>query len=297
MTQTTTDANGYLPPGLALDTSPMPGLIRVLAQLLNWPRQPPSTFNWVCAFLMRSIHRPFKQSAPTHPESQTNAGALFGGLFWIGGVCLGLLISYFSVTQAQAEPKPSSASPSSSPATLLVMGDSLSAAYGIATEQGWVALLQQKLKQHGHAIDVVNASLSGETTSGGKDRLPPLLARHSPEYVIIELGANDALRGQNLRSTQNNLVAMIERSQKAGAAVLLFGIRVPSNYGPAYDQQLQHTFQQAVAKTQAAYLPFFIEPVALSPELMQSDQLHPNAAAQPKILDHVWPQIKALITQ
>lgn len=182
---------------------------------------------------------------------------------------------------------------------LLVMGDSLSAAYGMPTEQGWVALLQQKLTQTNKDkpfnIQVVNASLSGETTSGGLQRLPVLVQRHQPNYVVIELGANDALRGQDLRATERNLARMIEISQQAGAKVLLLGIRLPTNYGPAYDERLAQTYLNLAETYQLDLDAFFLEDVALDPGLMQDDGLHPNQAAQPLILQRLWPRLQNLM--
>lgn len=182
---------------------------------------------------------------------------------------------------------------------LLVMGDSLSAAYGMPTEQGWVALLQQELTQTNKDkpfnIQVVNASLSGETTSGGLQRLPGLVQRHQPNYVVIELGANDALRGQDLRATERNLARMIEISQQAGAKVLLLGIRLPTNYGPAYDERLAQTYLNLAETYQLDLDAFFLEDVALDPGLMQDDGLHPNQAAQPLILQRLWPRLQNLM--
>lgn len=182
---------------------------------------------------------------------------------------------------------------------MLVMGDSLSAAYGMSTEQGWVALLQQKLNQQTQDklfnIKVVNASLSGETTSGGLQRLPNLIKRHQPSYVILELGANDALRGQNLSATEHNLANMIEISRQAGAKVLLLGIRLPTNYGPSYDARLAQTYLSLAETYQLDLDPFFLEDVALDPDLMQNDALHPNPKAQPIILQRLWPKLTRLI--
>ena len=193
----------------------------------------------------------------------------------------------FHTNPVSAQPQP----------VLLVMGDSLSAAYGMATEQGWVALLQQKLdhrnKEQNLKIQVVNASISGETTSGGLQRLPGLVERHQPAYVIIELGANDALRGQDLRLTERNLRRMIEISRQAGAKVMLLGIRLPTNYGPAYDARLSQIYQELAEKFAIPLDPFFLEDVALEPDMMQDDALHPNVQAQPVILERLWPMIEA----
>ncbi|MDX1346791.1 MAG: arylesterase [Thiomicrorhabdus chilensis] len=173
---------------------------------------------------------------------------------------------------------------------LLVFGDSLSAAYGMDQDLGWVALMQSKRPQ----LNVINASISGETTSGGKQRLPALLKTHQPNVLILELGANDALRGQNLQVSQQNLQVMIDLCQtaKPQCRVVLLGIRLPTNYGPAYDRQLQLMYQNLAQRNQLVFDPFFIETVALDPDLMQFDGLHPNADAQPLILQRVWPLIE-----
>ncbi len=185
--------------------------------------------------------------------------------------------------------------------TLLVLGDSLSAAYGIPQQDGWVSLLDQKLSQQTMQqlknLRVVNASLSGETTSGGLQRLPGLLSQHQPSYVIIELGANDALRGQNLAQTQRNLAQMIELSLQQGAKVKLLGIRLPPNYGPAFDRRLAQMYQQLSEQYTVPLDPFFLADVALNPALMLDDGLHPNAAAQPLILERLWPQLQAWLTE
>lgn len=205
---------------------------------------------------------------------------------------LGLGINlYPSLTQANAQGVDV---PMEKP-VLLVFGDSLSAAYGLDQRQGWVALLQKQRPQ----LKVVNASISGETTSGGKQRLPALLAEYHPHVMILELGANDALRGQNLQSTQQNLQTMIELCQAAQRAckVVLLGIRLPTNYGPAYDRQLQMMYQNLAERNQVVFDPFFIETVALDPDLMQLDGLHPNADAQPLILQRVWPLIEKALPE
>jgi len=174
---------------------------------------------------------------------------------------------------------------------LLVLGDSLSAAYGMSVEKGWVTLLQKQLPSY----QVVNASISGETTSGGKQRLPELMQQHQPAVLIIELGANDALRGQNLNSTSRNLQSMVDACQQAKKMCkpVLLGIRLPTNYGPAYDALLQRTYQKIADKSDIAFHPFFLESVALDPDLMQADGLHPNAQAQPLILETVLETLKA----
>jgi len=171
------------------------------------------------------------------------------------------------------------------------MGDSLSAAYGLPVEKGWVSLLQNSLPSY----RVVNASISGETTSGGKQRLPALMNQYQPAILMVELGANDALRGQDLNSTKRNLQSMLDTCLSANYACqpVLLGIRLPTNYGPAYDAFLQRIYQNLAAENAVAFHPFFIEQVALDPDLMQADALHPNAQAQPLILDTVLKTLKA----
>ncbi|MDG6778400.1 arylesterase [Thiomicrorhabdus sp. zzn3] len=175
--------------------------------------------------------------------------------------------------------------------TLLVHGDSLSAAYGMERDDGWVALLQKAQPQ----LNVVNSSISGETTSGGKQRLPKLMETYRPDILILELGANDALRGQNLKTTERNLQAMIDRCLAAQCTPVLLGIRLPTNYGPAYERMLQKMYADLAEKNAVAFDPFFIEPVALDPDLMQLDGLHPNAQAQVQIYQRVWALIQPLL--
>lgn len=178
---------------------------------------------------------------------------------------------------------------------LLVVGDSLSAAHNISADSGWAALLQSRLDQTGFGITVVNASISGETTAGGVTRLPDLLARHHPSVVILELGANDGLRGLPLRQMRENLDSMIASSREAGAKVLLLGIQIPSNYGPRYRDEFAKIYQDLSEKYKAGLVPFFLDGVALNPELMQSDGLHPTAAAQPMILENIWGGLQPLL--
>lgn len=183
-------------------------------------------------------------------------------------------------------------------ARILVVGDSLSAEYGLARGTGWVQLLQQRLVAQGSAARVVNASISGDTTSGGRARLASLLAQHRPTHVIIELGGNDALRGLALSMTQANLLEMTRSAQAAGAKVLLLGMQVPPNYGAAYTRDFQQVFVQ-VAKTQhAALVPFMLQGVADRADAdawFQSDRIHPREQAHPIILDNVWPPLRALL--
>jgi acyl-CoA thioesterase I len=179
--------------------------------------------------------------------------------------------------------------------TILVFGDSLSAAYGIRPEQGWVPLLAQRLHVQGYGYEVVNASVSGETSSGGLERLPRALRLHSPEIVILELGANDGLRGLPVGALHENLARMVQLSQAAGARVLLLGIRIPPNYGPRYTEEFAHAFPELAQQYHLPLVPFLLEKVALDPALMQDDGLHPNAAGEPLILDTLWPYLKPLL--
>ena len=176
-----------------------------------------------------------------------------------------------------------------------MLGDSLSAAYGIRLEQGWVALLQGRLKDKGYGHRVINASSSGETTGGALARLPRALERHRPAIVIIELGGNDGLRGLPLADVRANFESLIRLSREAGAKVLLVGMRIPPNYGPAYTQGFHELYGELARKHQLPLVPFFLDGIALDDSLMLEDGLHPNAAAQPKLLDLVWPQLKPLL--
>ncbi|MCE1239630.1 MAG: arylesterase [Azonexaceae bacterium] len=177
---------------------------------------------------------------------------------------------------------------------LLVMGDSLSAGYGIQPEQAWPSLLQQRLGEQRLDYSVVNLSISGETTAGGRSRLADALRRHQPAIVILALGANDGLRGLPVTQMRANLEAMTEAAQKSGARVLIAGMRLPPNYGP-YAQQFFATFGDIAKARRTALLPFLLEPVAARPELFQADQLHPTAAAQPLLLEPVWKALQPLL--
>jgi acyl-CoA thioesterase I len=181
--------------------------------------------------------------------------------------------------------------------TILVFGDSLSAAYGIRPEEGWVALLGQRLQAQGYGYQIVNASVSGETSGGGLERLPRALQLHRPSLVILELGANDALRGLPLGMTRENLASMVRLSQSVGARVLLIGLRLPPNYGPRYTEQFAGMFPALANQYHLPLVPFLLEKVALVPERMQPDGLHPNAQGQPSILDTVWPYLQPLLNK
>ncbi|MEK7758124.1 MAG: arylesterase [Pseudomonadota bacterium] len=179
--------------------------------------------------------------------------------------------------------------------SILVVGDSLSAGYGIEMRNGWVTLLQQRLTKQGYPHAVVNASISGDTTSGGRARLPDALKRHRPQIVILELGGNDGLRGLSLRETRANLEAMIETAKTAGAQVLLVGIHLPPNYGPEFTGKFHAIYHDLARAHNTALVPFLLEGVALTSGLMQPDGIHPRAAAQPRLLDNVWPALEALL--
>lgn len=181
------------------------------------------------------------------------------------------------------------------PRTVLVMGDSLAAAYGLSPEQGWVALLGERMKQLHPQWRVVNASVSGETTGGGAARFPRALEEHAPEVVILELGANDALRGLPLEPAQANLQRMIDAAKAANAKVLLVGIEIPPNYGPDYADAFRTLFADLAEKNQTAFLPFLLEPIATDLSNFLPDTIHPTAQAQPKVLEHVWPALEPLL--
>jgi acyl-CoA thioesterase I len=184
------------------------------------------------------------------------------------------------------------------PRSILVVGDSLSAEYGLRRGTGWVALLQKRLSAEKTNVKVINASISGDTTSGGRSRLPALLAQHKPSHVIIELGGNDALRGLPLKMTQDNLSAMTQAAQKAGAKVLLVGMQVPPNYGADYAKQFEKAFETVATATKVPLVPFFLKGVAdgANPlKLFQNDRIHPKEEAHPIMLDNVWPALKKIL--
>jgi len=182
--------------------------------------------------------------------------------------------------------------------TVLVVGDSLSAEYGLKRGTGWVALMEQRIAQEKLQATVINASISGDTTSGGRSRLAALLTQHQPTLVIIELGGNDALRGLPLQMTQDNLQAMATAARGAGARVLLIGMQIPPNYGQDYADRFAATFASVAKASGATLVPFLLKGVADGPDatrLFQNDRIHPNEAAHPLILNNVWPAVKKLI--
>jgi acyl-CoA thioesterase I len=184
------------------------------------------------------------------------------------------------------------------PRSIIVVGDSLSAEYGLRRGTGWVALLEKRLALEKITAKVINASISGDTTSGGRSRLPALLTTHKPTHVIIELGGNDALRGLPLSMTEANLNAMTEAAQKAGAKVLLVGMQVPPNYGADYSKQFSNAFDKVAKARKVPLVPFFLQGVADGADplkLFQNDRIHPKEEAHPIMLDNVWPALKKML--
>ena len=184
---------------------------------------------------------------------------------------------------------------SASAPLILILGDSLSAAYGIDHQDGWVKLLEERLQEMGRAMRIINASISGETTAGGRARLPRLLAEHRPSLVLLQLGANDGLRGFGFGIVRDNLTAMIHLARAAGSQVLMAGIRLPPNYGAAYTNGFQAMFREVATAERVPLIPDFLAGIPEDRRLMQADDLHPNAAAQPLILENVWPSLEALL--
>jgi acyl-CoA thioesterase-1 len=181
--------------------------------------------------------------------------------------------------------------------TLLVLGDSLSAEYGLVRGSGWVPLLEKRLQAEKLDVKVVNASISGDTTSGGRARLQPLLDKHKPDVLVLELGANDALRGLPVAATEDNLRSIIESAQKIGARVLLVGMQIPPNYGGEYAARFSGLFPKLAKAHKLPLVPFFLAPLLERPDLFQSDRLHPTAEAQPLLLDTIWPKLQPLLAK
>jgi acyl-CoA thioesterase-1 len=203
-----------------------------------------------------------------------------------------LLLACGSVDGARAAATPATAA---TQPVILVLGDSLSAAFGIKLDQGWVALLQARLHAKGYGHRVVNASSSGETTGGGLTRLPRALATHKPAVVIVELGANDGLRGLPITDIRRNLSAIIRSSQQAGARILLVGMRIPPNYGPAYTRDFQALYGDLAREYNLPLVPFLLEDIAADDNQFQPDGIHPTAAAQPILLREIWPHLEPLL--
>lgn len=198
--------------------------------------------------------------------------------WWLRG-CLGLLLLAQNATAG----------------TLLVVGDSISAAFGLETRDGWVSLLAERLRDEAPQWQVVNASVSGDTSAGGLSRLPTLLAAHAPQLVLIELGANDGLRGQPPAQLQQNLAAMIAQSRAVGAQVVLLGMRLPPNYGPRYTGAFERVYVELAQREAVPLVPFLLDGVGGVSGLMQADGLHPTAAAQPILLENLWPTLQPLL--
>jgi acyl-CoA thioesterase I len=192
-------------------------------------------------------------------------------------------MSFAAVAADKAEP------------TVVILGDSLSAGYGIKIQEGWVNLLAKRLAAEGYGYRVVNASVSGETTQGGLARLPRVLELNKPAIVVVELGGNDGLRGLQLAASRENLARIIERSRAAGARVVLAGMMIPPNYGARYTDEFRDMFTALAAKYRVPLVPFLLDKVALDPGLMQADGIHPNSKGQPRILENLWPQLKPLL--
>ncbi|MBW6452368.1 MAG: arylesterase [Methyloprofundus sp.] len=195
--------------------------------------------------------------------------------FW-----LGIVLCCSSLTQAKS---------------IVVLGDSISASYGFEAQQGWVALMQQKIQVAYPEYTIHNESISGDTTAGGLARLPHILKKYQPDIIMLELGANDGLRGMSLTEMQKNLSAIIEKSKKSGAQVLLLSMRIPSNYGRRFTDRFYATYQKLSTQHDIPVVPFILENVALNKEYMQRDGLHPNALAQPTITEHIYPYLLKLL--
>lgn len=187
------------------------------------------------------------------------------------------------------------AAQSAAAGNVLIVGDSISAGFGMDTREGWVTLLQQRLGAEGFKDKVVNASITGDTSANASARLSPLLAEHKPSLVILELGGNDGLRGMLPNQLQQNLASMIDRSRDAGAKVLLLGMQLPPNYGARYTKAFAQVYGQLAEDKKVPLVPFFLEGVGGVPELMQADGIHPAAVAQGKLLENVWPTLKPLL--
>lgn len=203
----------------------------------------------------------------------------------IVGLGLGLGLGLASSETTQADDK----------SVILILGDSISAAYNMEQAESWPALLSRCLEQGGYAYQVFNSSITGDTTEGGLSRLPRLLANQQPAVVIIELGGNDGLRGLSLDVTRNNLQQMLSLSQQAGAQMVLAGIQLPPNYGLTYTERFSNMFVELAEDNGAALIPFILQDIALNPALMQDDGIHPNVQAQPVLLDHVWTALQPLL--
>jgi len=183
------------------------------------------------------------------------------------------------------------------PPTVLIFGDSLSAGYGIEVDQSWGTLLQSRLNEQGYEYRVVNASISGETTEGGATRIESAIANFTPELIVLELGGNDGLRGFPAARMKANLEKIVARAKASGAAVVLLGIRIPTNYGPRYSAEFEDVFRQVSEQFEVQWIEFFMDGIAFNDDLLQDDRIHPNAVAQPILLDNAWPIISATLSK
>lgn len=228
-----------------------------------------------------------------------NSTVPYGRQSWFAWAGMVLALCAFLLPSTRVCAAPAATTPTLAvPARILVVGDSISAEYGLPRGSGWVALLQKRLDAGRKKYAVVNASISGDTTAGGRARMPQLLSKHQPQIVVLELGANDALRGLSLQQTQDNLTAMIQAAQKANARVLLLGMQIPPNYGPQYTRDFAQTFATASRQHKVPLVPFLLKGVADVPDSLQwfqADRIHPNVQAQPKLLGNVWPQLQPLL--
>lgn len=216
-------------------------------------------------------------------------------LQWVTSWALWLLLVVAAQAQSPAAAASAAPTPVKDPRVILVMGDSLSAGYGMAAREGWVSLLGEQLSKQQPGWRVVNASISGETSAGGSSRIVAEVLRHRPSVVVIELGSNDGLRGLPLRELRRNLARMIGASQHVGAKVLLVGMQMPPNLGPDYTGGFNQTYRDLARLFGTELLPFLLEPIALDRNAYQDDNLHPTPAVQPKIRDHVWAKLKPML--
>ncbi|SEI41588.1 acyl-CoA thioesterase-1 [Achromobacter sp. NFACC18-2] len=205
------------------------------------------------------------------------------------------MTAFATASAAPALAQTAAAAQGSAPRTVLVVGDSLSAEYGIKRGTGWVPLLSARISEQYPKFQVVNASISGDTTSGGVARLPALLRQHAPAVVVLELGANDALRGLPLNMTEQNLRTMAQAARKADADVLIVGMQIPPNYGRDYAQRFAAVFSKVAKDEKARLVPFLMEGIATNRAMFQADGIHPNEDAQPQLLDNVWPALRPLL--
>ncbi|SIT31518.1 acyl-CoA thioesterase-1 [Achromobacter sp. MFA1 R4] len=205
------------------------------------------------------------------------------------------MTAFATASAAPALAQTAAAAQGSAPRTVLVVGDSLSAEYGIKRGTGWVPLLSARISEQYPKFQVVNASISGDTTSGGVARLPALLRQHAPAVVVLELGANDALRGLPLNMTEQNLRTMAQAARKADADVLIVGMQIPPNYGRDYAQRFAAVFSKVAKDEKARLVPFLMEGIATNRAMFQADGIHPNEDAQPQLLDNVWPALRPML--